>query len=141
MGGTSSSRSTRASTACTGKLLALHGASVRSVALGSDGIVVGVRRRARLHACPRCSFRCHARYDRTHCEWRHISLGNWRITLRAVLCRLVCPEHGVWIGEGRSQATAGCSFDELGESPAHEKEVRLAARVRRIVRGRLVARP
>jgi len=77
------------------KLLALQGAFVRQVEFTAGAIVVGVRKRARLHCCPYCSFRCRARYDRSPREWRHVSLGRWRIIIRAVLCRLDCPEHGV----------------------------------------------
>jgi len=77
------------------KLLSLQGAFVRRVEFTPGAIVVGVRKRARLHACPYCSFRCRARYDRGQREWRHVSLGKWRVVIRAVLCRLVCPEHGV----------------------------------------------
>jgi transposase len=77
------------------KLLALQGAFVRQVEFTAGAIVVGVRKRARLHRCPYCSFRCRARYDRSPREWRHVSLGKWRIIIRAVLCRLDCPEHGV----------------------------------------------
>ena len=77
------------------KLLCLQGASVRNVEFGPPGIVVEVANRHRLHRCPRCSFSTRARYDRTVREWRHVSLGRWRVVLRATLCRLVCPEDGV----------------------------------------------
>jgi transposase len=77
------------------KLLTLQGAFVRLVEFTASGIVVGVRKRARRHHCPYCSFSCHARYDRSQREWRHVSLGKWRVTIVATLARLVCPEHGV----------------------------------------------
>jgi transposase len=54
-----------------------------------------VAKRQRRHRCPRCDFSTRARYDRTVREWRHVSLGMWRVVIRATLCRLVCPEHGV----------------------------------------------
>ena len=77
------------------KLLSLQGAHVRRVEFTAGGIVVGVRRRARRHRCPYCSFSCRARYDRSQREWRHVSLGKGRVTIVASLSRLVCPEHGV----------------------------------------------
>jgi transposase len=77
------------------KLLDLQGGFVRRVEFTPAGIVVGVRKRGRLHGCPYCSFRSRARYDRSQREWRHVSLGKWRVMIQAVLCRLVCPEHGV----------------------------------------------
>lgn len=54
-----------------------------------------MRPRAFLHRSPYCAFRCQARYDRKPRDWRHVSLGKWRVIIRAVLCRLNCPEHGV----------------------------------------------
>ncbi len=77
------------------KLLALQGAFVQRLEFTADGIVVGVRKRALLHGCPTCSFCCRARYDCRQREWRHVSLGKWRVTVQAMLCRLDCPEHGV----------------------------------------------
>jgi transposase len=77
------------------KLLALQGAFVRRVEFGPLGIVVDVAKRHRRQRCPRCMFSTRARYDRTVREWRHLSLGKWRIVIRAVLCRLDCPEHSV----------------------------------------------
>lgn len=77
------------------KLLSLQGAFVRGVAFGPSGIVVDVVRRQRLHHCPYCDFSTRSRYDQKVREWRHLSLGKWRVVLRAVLCRLECPEHSV----------------------------------------------
>jgi transposase len=77
------------------KLLALQGAFVRHVEFGPLGIVVEVAKRHRRNRCPRCTFSTRARYDRTVREWRHLSLGRWRVVIRAVLCRLTCLEHDV----------------------------------------------
>ncbi len=77
------------------KLLALQGAFVPGVAFGPVGIVVDVAKRHRRHRCPRCAFSTRSRYDRDVREWRHLSLGRWRVVIRAELCRLACPEHGV----------------------------------------------
>ncbi len=77
------------------KLLALQGAFVRKVEFGPGGILVEVARRQRRHRCPRCSFSTRAGYDSHWREWRHVSLGKWRVVVRATLARLECPEHGV----------------------------------------------
>jgi transposase len=77
------------------KLLALQGGFVRHVAFGPAGIVVDVTKRHRRNRCPHCSFSTHARYDRGVREWRHLSLGKWRVGVRAKLARIECPEHGV----------------------------------------------
>ena len=77
------------------KLLVLQGAFVRKVEFGPQGIIVDVAKRHRRCRCPRCSFSTSARYDRTVREWRHLSLASWRVTIRATLCRLDCPECGV----------------------------------------------
>lgn len=77
------------------KLLALQGALVREVEFGCDELVVTVARRAHLHRCPRCGYSTPSRYDSHVRDWRHVALGKWRVILRATLCRLQCPEHGV----------------------------------------------
>jgi transposase len=77
------------------KLLVLQGAFVRGVAFSPAGIVVDVAKRHRRNRCPRCTFSTRTRYDRDVREWRHVSLGKWRVVIRAALCRLECPEHGV----------------------------------------------
>ncbi len=77
------------------KLLALQGALVRRVSFGTTAITIEVEKRARKLRCPYCPFSCRARYDRKPREWRHLSLGKWQVVIRAALCRLVCPEHGM----------------------------------------------
>lgn len=78
------------------KLLALQGALVRQVVwFGVNDVVVVVAKRHRLLRCPRCPFSTRARYDRAVRDWRHLALAKWRITVRATLCRLDCPEHGI----------------------------------------------
>jgi transposase len=77
------------------KLLALQGALVRQVVFGTGAITVLVAKRTKRLRCPYCPFSCRARYDRKDREWRHLSLGRWQVVIRAALCRLVCPEHGV----------------------------------------------
>ena len=77
------------------KLLALQGALVRGVGFTAGTIIVVVRPRTFLHRCPYCAFSCRARYDRKPRDWRHVSLGKWQVIVRAVLCRLDCPDHGV----------------------------------------------
>lgn len=77
------------------RLLNLQGAVVRKVAFQPDGLLVHIARRAQRHRCPHCSFSTRARYDAHVRDWRHISLGKWKVTLRSRLARLECPRHGV----------------------------------------------
>ena len=77
------------------KLLSLQGAFVRRVEFGTQVIVVDVAKRHRRNRCPHCTFSARSRYDRTVREWRHLSLGRWRVAVRSTLCRLDCPEHGI----------------------------------------------
>jgi transposase len=63
----------------------------------SEAVVVTVARRQRRHRCPRCEYTTRAAWDRHQRDWRHVSLGKWRVVIRATLCRLRCPEHGVLV--------------------------------------------
>jgi len=56
------------------RVLGLPGATVSSVDFAEDGIVVGVRRTARVHRCP-CGRKVRGRYDLSRRRWRHIDLG------------------------------------------------------------------
>ena len=94
------------------RLLALQGAGVKRVIFTPDGIVVTVEPRGRRHRCPRCEFSTRGGYDRYERNWRHVALGKWRVTIRATLCRLRCPEHGV-LNEAVAWAApeSRCTFD------------------------------
>lgn len=70
---------------------------MREVEFGEDAVVVVVTRRRRRHRCPRCEYTTRAAWDRHVREWRHVPLGKWRVVIRAELCRLRCPEHGVLV--------------------------------------------
>jgi transposase len=74
------------------RLLGLDGASVVGVVFTDAGIVVTVRRRARLHRCP-CGRRVVGRYDQSVRRWRHLDLGlgRLRVWLEADLARIRCP--------------------------------------------------
>jgi transposase len=72
------------------RLLQLDGASVADVAFIDEGVVIGVRRRARLHRCP-CGSRVAGRYDRSVRRWRHVDLGVIKVWLEAELARIWCP--------------------------------------------------
>ena len=79
------------------RLLSLSGVRVTEVCFESDALVVDVAlRRRRLH-CPQCSFSTAAGYDTrpVFSRWRHTDMGRWKVTVRAGLRRLACPEHGV----------------------------------------------
>ena len=79
----------------------LPGVRVTGVDLGEvDGtgqVVVDVALRARLLACPACSFTTSRRYDRRDVDssWRHLDLGGRVCRLRMRRRRLRCPTHGV----------------------------------------------
>src|SRR5450759_3108568 len=79
----------------------LPGVRVTGVDLGGvDGtgqVVVEVALRARLLACPACSFTTSRRYDRRDVDssWRHLDLGGRVCRLRMRRRRLRCPTHGV----------------------------------------------
>ena len=71
------------------KMLAIEGASVRSVTFTPAGIEVGLRRRARRLRCP-CGWSTRAVYDRSTRRWRHLDLGASRLILVAEVRRLHC---------------------------------------------------
>jgi len=79
------------------RLLCLQGAWVREVEFMVAAVVVTVAARRRHHRCPRCSYTTGAAWDRHERDWRHVSLGKWRVVIRATLSRLRCPEHGVLV--------------------------------------------
>ena len=75
------------------RMLAIPGASVRSVEFGPDGIVIGVRRRARRHRCP-CGFSTRARYDYSIRRWRHLDAASCKLWLEAEVSRVDCSDCG-----------------------------------------------
>jgi transposase len=74
------------------RMLALPGASVTSVAFSGDGIVVGVRPRARRHRCP-CG-RSAPGYDHSRRRWRHLDVAATKLWLEAVIWRVDCRRCG-----------------------------------------------
>lgn len=93
------------------KLLCLQGARVRQVdfRMESQTIRVSVTRRARRHHCPHCNFSTHATYDRHPREWRHVSLGRWRVIIASTSHRITCRQHGV-VNEAFPWAAPGSLF-------------------------------
>lgn len=71
------------------KMLAIAGASVRSVTFAPEGIVVGLRRRRAKHRCP-CGQKTWAIYDRSVRRWRHLDLGATKCWLEAEIVRIDC---------------------------------------------------
>jgi transposase len=71
------------------RLLALPGLSVIDVLFTDDGVVVEVRKTARLLRCP-CGWRTSARYDRSRRRWRHLDLGVHKLWIEADIDRLHC---------------------------------------------------
>ena len=57
------------------KMLANEGATVTTVSFTPEGVVVGLRLRARRLRCPR-GFTTGAVYDRSKRRWRHLDLGH-----------------------------------------------------------------
>jgi len=72
------------------KMLAIPGASVATVEFSPGGIVVGLRRRARLLRCPCGHFTTRSVYDRSLRRWRHLDLGASKLALEAEIRRLWC---------------------------------------------------
>ena len=82
------------------KLLDLPGIAVSGVSFPAqdpNAMIVDVRVRGQKLACPHCDYRTLARYDTRPVPswWRHLDFGRYRVELRAGLCRLACPTHGV----------------------------------------------
>jgi transposase len=72
------------------RMLAIEGATVRSVTFAPEGIVVGLRRRARRLTCPSCGWSTAASYDRSVRRWRHVDAGSSKVWLEAEIRRLAC---------------------------------------------------
>lgn len=75
------------------RVLDLPGASVVGVDFTDQGIVIGLRRRARLHRCP-CGRRIVGRYDRSRRRWRHLDMGVTKVWLEYEITRVWCPACG-----------------------------------------------
>jgi len=73
------------------RLLQVPGASVATVSFEGEGVVVGLRRRARRLVCSRCGCLGGAGYDRRVRRWRHLDLGRVRCFLECELRRFFCP--------------------------------------------------
>jgi transposase len=70
------------------RILAIPGASVSTVAFTGDGIVVGLRQRARRHRCP-CG-QVAPGYDHSRRRWRHLDLAASKLWLEADIWRVDC---------------------------------------------------
>ena len=59
------------------RLIAARGVCVTKVSFGPEQVVVTVRLRSRMLACPLCGFTTRARYDlrKVASSWRHLDLG------------------------------------------------------------------
>lgn len=100
----------RVTTLCR-RLLDLDGITVTDVSLRGEVVACEVRLRRRRLGCPRCGFTTRSRYDTRTVDssWRGLDLGRRRVSIRARLRRLRCPEHGV-ITEGVPFARPGSRF-------------------------------
>jgi transposase len=97
------------------RVLNLDGVTVTNVhpgsAAGEGPVVVRLRQRRRLMACPWCSYRTRHRYDSRPVDsrWRHLDLGGRLCELTMQRRRLRCPEHGV-VTEAVGFARPGSRF-------------------------------
>lgn len=78
-------------------LLALPGVNVTAVAFEPARVVVDVRMRRQRLICAECGYSTRWRHNtqKRASTWRGLDLGVWRVTVRATLRRLTCPDHGV----------------------------------------------
>src|SRR3712207_1823242 len=74
-------------------MLAVPGATVRSVQFTPTGVVVVIGRRQRRLRCP-CGWSTRAIYDRSRRRWRHLDLGSCRLFLEGEIRRLCCARCG-----------------------------------------------
>jgi transposase len=75
------------------RILGIAGAVVESVEFGGDGVVVGIRARARRLRCP-CGWSTGARYDTSRRRWRHLDMGATKVWLEADIARVDCRRCG-----------------------------------------------
>ena len=75
------------------RILGLTGAVVESVEFSVDGVVVGIRARARRLTCP-CGRSTRARYDTSRRRWRHLDMGATKVWLEADIARVDCRRCG-----------------------------------------------
>ena len=71
------------------KMLSIPGATVASVEFTTEGVVVGLRRRASRPRCP-CGWKAAGAYDSSTRRWRHLDLGASKLLLQAEIRRLHC---------------------------------------------------
>ena len=79
------------------RVLDLPGIRVSAVAWHGRQLVVDVGLRTNRLACPLCAYTTRAGYDTRVVPswWRSLDFGPHMVIVRALLRRLVCPEHGV----------------------------------------------
>jgi transposase len=93
------------------RLLQVPGACVSSVGFEREGVVVGLRRRARRLVCGRCGCVGSAGYDhRERRRWRHLDLGSVRCFLECELRRFPCPGCRKVVTEAVPWARPGSRF-------------------------------
>jgi transposase len=97
------------------RLLQLEGASVVGVAFEGEAVVVGLTRRRRLLACPRCGCVGRAGYDRRTRRWRHLDLGRVRCFVECELRRFPCPGCRRVVSEAVPWARPGARFTRAFE--------------------------
>lgn len=99
------------------RMLAISGASVCSVTLEREGVVVGLCLRRRGLVCARCGCLARGGYDHRRRRWRHLDVGGVRCFLECELRRFPCPGCRRIVSEAVPWARAGArhtrAFDQL----------------------------
>jgi transposase len=129
------------------RMLAIPGASVCSVRLEREGVVVGLRLRRRWLVCARCGCLARGGYDRRRRRWRHLGLAGRRCWLEYELRRFACPGCRRIVSEAVPWARAGArhtrAFDQLVACLAQQMAKAPLAELVRIswtTVGRIIAR-
>lgn len=99
------------------RMLAIPGASVCSVDVEPEGVVVALRLRRRRLVCARCGCLARGGYDRRRRRWRHLDLAGVRCFLEYELRRFPCPGCRRIVSEAVPWARPGArhtrAFDQL----------------------------
>lgn len=129
------------------RMLAIPGASVSSVTVEAEGVVVRLRLRRRRLVCPRCGCLARGRYDRRRRRWRHLDLAGRRCFLEYDLRRFPCPGCRQIVSEAVPWARPGARhtrvFDQLVACLAQQMAKTPLAELLRIswtTVGRIIAR-
>lgn len=97
------------------RVLGIAGLGVIGVRFEPQGVVVAVRPRCRVLACPGCGCLGEAGYDQRLRRWRHLDLGRTRCFLEYSLRRFRCPGCRRVVSEAVPWARPGARFTRAFE--------------------------